>query len=206
MTLNKSADMPSKRDTENLHKEALVLQKDGNQEEAIKYFDKALEFEPNNSELLYDKAISFQMLLRFNEAVEYYNKSLKIDPNNFGAFINKGLCLSSPNMNRQEDAILCFDQALILVLNDPGALSLRGYSLDSIGRYREAIDCFDKVLETQPREVNILINKGLSLSHLGKYDEAIAYFDTVLDYEPDNFFAMQLKQEASNSMKRDFLR
>jgi tetratricopeptide (TPR) repeat protein len=109
-------------------------------------------------------------------------------------------------MNRHEDAISCFDQALILIPDDPGALSLRGYSLDSIGRYREAIDCFDKVLETQPREANILINKGLSLSHLGKYDEAIAYFDTVLDYEPDNFFAMQLKQEASNSMKRDFLR
>lgn len=206
MALNRSFDTDSKSDVENLHKKALVLQKDGNQEEAIKYFDKALEFEPNNSELLYDKAISFQMLLRFDDAIEYYNKSLKIDPNNFGAFINKGLCLSSPNMNRQEDAILCFDQALILIPDDPGVLSLRGYALDSIGRYREAIDCFDKVLETQPREVNILINKGLALSHLGRYDEAIAYFDTVLDYEPNNFFAMQLKQEASKSMKRDFLR
>ena len=206
MTLNKSFDATSKNDVKNLHKKALAIQKDGNQEEAIKYFDKALEFEPNNSELLYDKAISFQMLLRFDDAIEYYNKSLKIDPYNFGAFINKGLCFSSPNMNRQEDALLCFDQALILVPDDSGALSLRGYALDSLGRYREAIDCFDKVLETQPREVNILINKGLALSHLGKHDEAMAYFDTVLDYEPDNFFAMQLKQEASNSMKRDFLR
>jgi len=108
-------------------------------------------------------------------------------------------------MNRYEDALLCFEQALILVPNDPGALSLKGYSLDSVGRYREAIDCFDKILQTQPKETNIIINKGLALSHLGKYDEAIAYFDTVLDYEPDNFFAMQLKQEAVKSMKRDFL-
>lgn len=206
MTLNRSSDPIPKNDVKKLHKKALVLQKDGNQEEAIRYFDMALEFEPNNSELLYDKAISFQMLSRFDDAVEYYNKSLKIDRDNFGAFINKGLCLSSPNVNRQEDALLCFDQALVLAPNDPGALSLRGYALDSIGRYREAIDCFDKVLETQPKEINILINKGLALSHLGKYDEAIAYFDTVLDYEPDNFFAMQLKQEAYKSMKRDFLR
>jgi tetratricopeptide (TPR) repeat protein len=206
MALNRTSVPISKNDINNLHKKALRLQKDGNHGEAIKNFDKALEFEPNNSELLYDKAISFQMLLRFDDAVEYYNKSLRIDPSNFAAFINKGLCLSSPNMNRQEDALFCFDQALILVPNDLGALSLRGYALDSLGRYREAIDCFDKVLETQPKEINILINKGLALSHLGKYDEAIAYFDTVLDYEPNNFFAMQLKQEASKSMKRDFLR
>jgi tetratricopeptide (TPR) repeat protein len=89
--LNRSTGISSKSDLKNLHKKALSLQKDGNQEDAIKYFD----------------------------------KSLKIEPNNFGAFINKGLCLSSPNMNRQEDAILCFEQALILVPNDPGALSLR---------------------------------------------------------------------------------
>lgn len=108
--MNRSSGPIPKNDVKNLHKKALGLQKDGNQEEAIKYFDKALEFEPNNSELLYDKAISFQMLLRFDDAIEYYNKSLKIDPDNFGAFINKGLCLSSPNMNRQEDALLCFDQ------------------------------------------------------------------------------------------------
>ena len=76
--MNRSSDTSSKNDIKNLHRKALVLQKDGNQEESIKYFDKALEFEPNNSELLYDKAISFQMLLRFDDAVEYYNKSLKI--------------------------------------------------------------------------------------------------------------------------------
>lgn len=196
----------SKNDTiPSLHRKALKFQKDGDQEKAIVHLDRALELEPNNAELLYDKAISLQMLLRFDDAIEYYNKSLKRDPSNFGALVNKGLCLSNPNTNRHEEALLCFEQALRLAPDDPGALSLRGYSLDSIGRYREAIECFDKILETQPKEVNILINKGLALSHLGKYDEAVAYFDTVLDYEPDNFFAMQLKHESVKSMKRDWM-
>ena len=196
----------SKSDTiSSLHKKALKFQKDGDQEEAMIQLDKALEIEPDNAELLYDKAISLQMLLRFDDAIEYYNKSLGIDSGNFGALVNKGLCLSNPTTNKHEEALACFEQALMLSPDDPGALSLRGYSLDSIGRYREAIECFDKILETQPKEVNILINKGLALSHLGKYDEAIAYFDTVLDYEPDNFFAMQLKHESAKSMKRDFM-
>ncbi|HXU95001.1 MAG TPA: tetratricopeptide repeat protein, partial [Candidatus Nitrosotalea sp.] len=54
------------------HKKALEFQKVGKHDEAIEYFDKALEFEPNNAELLYDKAISFQMLLRFDNAIECY--------------------------------------------------------------------------------------------------------------------------------------
>lgn len=195
----------SKDNIASLHKRALALQKNGDQEEAITQLDKALEIEPDNPELLYDKAISLQMLLRFDDAIEYYNKSMMTDKDNFGAFINKGLCLSNPSTNKHEEALSCFEHALRLLPGDPGALSLKGYSLDSLGRYREAIECFDKILEVQPREVNILINKGLALSHLGKYDEAIAYFDSVLDIEPDNFFAMQLKQESVKSMKRDFL-
>lgn len=194
-----------KDDVVSLHKRALRLQKDGSQEEAIAHLDMALAIEPGNPELLYDKAISLQMLLRFDDAIKYYDKSLEADKNNFGAFINKGLCLSNPTTNRHEEALSCFDSALRLLPGDPGAMSLKGYSLDSLGRYREAIECFDQILETQPKEVNILINKGLALSHLGKYDEATAYFDSVLDLEPDNFFAMQLKQEAIKSMKRDFL-
>lgn len=194
-----------KDDVVSLHKRALKLQKDGSQEEAIGQLDRALAIEPGNPELLYDKAISLQMLLRFDEAIEYYDKSLKVDKDNFGAFINKGLCLSNPTTNRHAEALICFDNALRLLPGDPGALSLKGYALDSLGRYREAIECFDKILESQPKEVNILTNKGLALSHLGKYDEATAYFDLVLDLDPDNFFAMQLKQEAITSMKRGFL-
>ena len=189
-----------------LHKEALRIQKVGKHEEAIIYFDKALEIEPTSSELFYDKAISLQMLMRFDDAITNYDRSLMIESKNFGAFVNKGLCLSNPSMNKHEAALLCFEQALILVPDDLGVLSLKGYSFDSIGRYRDAIECFNKVLETRPKEPGILINKGLALSHLGRFDEAIAYFDTVLYYEPDNFFAMQLKQEAIKSIRRDFLR
>lgn len=195
----------SKDSVLSLHKKALKLQENGEQDKALVQFGKALEIDPNNPELLYDKAVSLQMMLRFDDAIEYYDKSLAVNKKNFGAFINKGLCLSNPDTNRHEEALQCFEHALEIMPDDLGALSLKGYSLDSLGRYREAIECFDKILHSQPNEVNILINKGLALSHLGKHDEATAYFDSVLEIEPDNFFAMQLKKEAHDTMKRNFL-
>lgn len=119
--------------------------------------------------------------------------------------LTKGLCLSNPTANRHSEALLCFEEALRLEPNDLGALSLKGYALDSLGQYREAIGCFDKILESEPTESNILINKGISLSHLGKYDEAIAYFDKVLDNEPSNLFVQELKKEAANRINRELL-
>ncbi|NHI03160.1 TPR domain protein, putative component of TonB system [Candidatus Nitrosotalea sp. TS] len=203
--LNQLLDKPIKvpDDAKSLHKDGLEFQQFGRHEEAISCFDKALEIEPHNAEFLYDKAISLQTMLRFEDAIKYYDAVLKIESDSFASLINKGLCLSTPSINRQEEALLCFEEALGIDPDDLGALSLKGYSLDSLGRYREAIGCFDKVLEQQPNELNISVNKGLALLHLGKYDEAIAYFDKVLEYEPDNLFASEWKKDAEKMREKD---
>jgi len=58
-----------------------------NYEEAITFFDKALELEPNNVEALYQKANAFSALEKYNEAIEYYEKVLNIEPQNENAII-----------------------------------------------------------------------------------------------------------------------
>jgi len=59
-----------------------------NYEEAITFFDKALELEPNNVEALYQKANAFSALEKYNEAIEYYEKVLNIEPDNQNAAIS----------------------------------------------------------------------------------------------------------------------
>ena len=182
-------------DIKSLHKKGLELQNIGKQEEAIGYFDRAIKLQPSNADLLYDKAISLQKLFRFEDAITFYDKSLEIEPS-FAALINKGLCLSNPSINRQHEAVICFEEAIRIEPNDLGAQTLKAYSLDNMGRYSEAIHCYDMVLENAPNDLNVLVNKGLSLLHLGRYDEAIAYFDKVLEDEPHNLFAQEWKRDA----------
>jgi len=59
-----------------------------NYEEAITFFDKALELEPNNVEALYQKANALSALEKYDEAIEYYEKVLNIEPDNQNAAIS----------------------------------------------------------------------------------------------------------------------
>ena len=51
-----------------------------------------------------------------------------------------------------EDALSCFEQALLLEPANPELWNLKGTALRSIGRYQEALECFNKSLEIDPRD------------------------------------------------------
>ena len=59
-----------------------------NYEEAMTFFDKALELEPNNVEALYQKANALSKLEKYDEGIEYYEKVLNIEPENQNAAIS----------------------------------------------------------------------------------------------------------------------
>ena len=50
------------------------------------------------------------------------------------------------------DALGCFEQALLLNQNDPELGNFKGVTLRSLGRYKEALECFNKSLELDPRD------------------------------------------------------
>ena len=53
-----------------------------------------------------------------------------------------------------QEALSCFEQAIILNQNDPELWNFKAVSLRSLGRYEEAIECFNKSLELDPRDKN----------------------------------------------------
>lgn len=66
--------------------------------------------------------------------------------------VKKGKTLLSNG--KFEQALACFDQALLLDEGDPDLWNHKGTALRSLGRYNEAIDCFNKSLEIEPRDKN----------------------------------------------------
>ena len=53
-----------------------------------------------------------------------------------------------------QDALGCFEQAIILDQNDPELWNFKAISLRSMGRYEEAIESFNRSLELDPRDKN----------------------------------------------------
>jgi tetratricopeptide (TPR) repeat protein len=64
--------------------------------------------------------------------------------------ISKGKALLEEQ--KFDDALACFDQALLMNQNDPELLNFKGVTLRSLGRYQEALECFNKSLEIDPRD------------------------------------------------------
>ncbi len=51
-----------------------------------------------------------------------------------------------------EDALACFEQALLLNQDDPDLWNFKAVTLRSLGRYEEASECFNKSLKLDPRD------------------------------------------------------
>ena len=52
---------------------------------------------------------------------------------------------------KYDDALGCFEQALLLNQNDPDLWNYKGVALRSLGRYEESLECFNRSLEIDPR-------------------------------------------------------
>ena len=50
-------------------------------EEAITYYDKSIEMNPNCSKYHYSKGFSLHSLNRYKNAIQSFDKSIKINPN-----------------------------------------------------------------------------------------------------------------------------
>ncbi|QLH03016.1 hypothetical protein C5F47_05370 [Nitrosopumilus cobalaminigenes] len=53
---------------------------------------------------------------------------------------------------KYDDALGCFEQALLLNQDDPDLWNNKGIALRSLGRYEESMYCFNKSLEIEPRD------------------------------------------------------
>ena len=69
----------------------LVLSGLGQYNEAIRYFDRALAIDGNNTDILFMKGAIFYILGQYNETIKYLDRALAIDGNNTDALAGKGL-------------------------------------------------------------------------------------------------------------------
>merc|ERR1712071_147726 len=84
--------------------------KDGNFEEAIKYYSAAIELDPYDAILPANRAISFLKLNRFSEAEDDCNKSLVLDPTFVKAYHRRGVARFS--LKKLDLAIKDFEKVL----------------------------------------------------------------------------------------------
>ena len=112
----------------------------------------------------------------------------------------KGATLSI--LGRHDEAIRCYDKALVIDPKAAYALTNKGVTLSKLGRHEEAIACYDKALEINPRHANAWNSKGLILSKLRQHEEAVDCYDKALAIVPRHTDAWNNKGRTLNDLGR----
>jgi tetratricopeptide (TPR) repeat protein len=95
---------------------------------------------------------------------------------------NEGVALYK--LGKLEEAISCYDKALMANPVLAQAWCNKGLALYEIGRIEESVICLDKALEIKPEYKEAWHYKGLALLKIGKQQEAISCFDEALHIDP----------------------
>ncbi len=170
-------------------------------EEAMKYFDKAIELQPENAEAWYYKGMTLLKSDKDEESIKYFDKAIELKPNYPDAWCHKALAYSS--VGTIEEAIKYADKAIELQPNYPYGWYYKGYVALSSGRYEESIKYFDKAIELQPNNAIAWLHKGSALHGLGRYEEVIKYADKAIELQPNFADAWNSKAIALATLDKD---
>jgi len=172
---------------------------------ALRFFDDALEQDPNHILATSNKAVALYELDRLDESLDWIEKTLDLDPNYPQALNNKGWFLIQND--KPEEALVFFDKALEKDPEYTHSLENKAVVLDSIARKlyesgnpEEALVWIEKALEDDPNATHALNNKvkilneiGRKLFESGKPEEALIWYDKALEVEPNSPFLLNSK-------------
>lgn len=166
-----------------------------NYREALSYYRKAVQLDPEMKEAYLNMAVCLDKLRRTAEAMEALKKAVEIDPRFFEARFNLGvLCLK---MGRLEEAVEHLRKAALLRPYYSEAKYNLGIALYKLGRYEEAVERFKEVVELAPWWDDAHYNLAMTLLKLGRREEAISELEATLKINPLHRDAA----EALNSLK-----
>ena len=169
-------------------------------EEALKWYDMALEIDPKCVYAMNGKGSALGGLKKYEEALKWYDMALEIDPKDVSAMNGKGSALG--DLKKYEEALKWYDMALEIDPKYVSAMYGKGSALGDLKKYEEALKWYDMALEIDPKYVYAMNGKGSALGGLKKYEEALKWYDMALEIDPKDVSAMNGKGNALGDLKK----
>ncbi len=162
----------------------VILTLKGQVDEAIKWYEKAIQFDSRNAEAYYNMANILLSQGKSDQAITGYEKALSINPRYIKAYINLAVVLTQAG--RTDEAISRLEEASKM---EPGNADVH-YNLAMVlrqqGRLDEAIEHLIEVVKIEPNNASVLYDTALLLGQRGRLDEAAEVLHQVLRLQPQN--------------------
>lgn len=160
-----------------------LLAEQGRYAEAIVYYDRALEIQPDYDEARANLGNALAAQGKTDEAIAQYREALRANPNSMVAHHNLGLALVK--QGKIDEALEHYRRAVEI---NPGFLEGQnnlGLLLALRGQYQEAMEHLRKAIEIRPAFPLAHVNLGDVLIALGRRSEAIEEFHKALELDPN---------------------
>jgi tetratricopeptide (TPR) repeat protein len=155
-----------------------ALQAQKKHTEALPFFQRATQLDPNSFSAWFNLGYTLYELERYAEALPAYEHASRLDPNNSDAWGNMSGVLN--HLTRYEEGLATSARATTLDPSNATAWTYQGDALNQLMRYEEALTAYDQALSLEPTLVGAWTNKGVALNKLQRYEEAIAAYDQAL--------------------------
>jgi len=160
---------------------------------AVRLYQRGLQIDPNNVELLNAMGFALFQQGKSQEAVAELEKAVAIDPKHVKARNN--LALAAIDAGELELAEAHYRESLA-IKPDAAIYNDLGFVLERMGMSEDAEAAYRKALALDPKSSAANYNLGAALARRGRTDEAIARFKAVLEADPKNTAAQQALAQA----------
>lgn len=171
--------------------------------EAIKYYDEALESNPNCAEAFQDRKLAYEGMSEEEISMLGEEEHTKLRKKVYSDPLNtRGLNLLRAQMNLSSalvdlgngnDAILGSYKKILKNSKQIKELFEKGQELVRNGEIEKAIHYFDEGLKLNPQDAVVWTGKGFTLSLIKKIDEALECFNEATKLDPNHELAWLYK-------------
>jgi len=164
--------------------EAALHAKDKDAAGEMDAFSRGLAAFPDESELLYSRALSWERRDDIPRAEADLRRVLVAEPENVATLNALGYTLAD-RTNRYQEALELIQRARVAEPGNAAIIDSYGWVLYRLGRLKDAAVERRRALPRQ-KEAGIAANRGEVVWKLGKREEARRYFDESRALDPDN--------------------
>ncbi|NIR31065.1 MAG: tetratricopeptide repeat protein [Gammaproteobacteria bacterium] len=164
--------------------EAEILSKHGDQESALTVYNEALTKYPDDTDLLYGRAMLAEKLDRLELLERDLRRILEIEPNNADALNALGYTLAD-RTDRYQEAMELIKRALEIKPDNHYILDSMGWVLYRMGRHEDALEYLRQAMSLN-YDPEIAAHLGEVLWVTGDKKGAREVWDTALETTPDD--------------------
>ena len=172
----------------------------GEFEQAIKYIDKAIELDPDETVHLSFRGLINRNLKRYEDALRDITRAIELEPDKAIHHYLRGQV--NRNLKRYEDALSDFTKAIELEPDKAFYYTSRGLVNRDLEKHEDALRDITRAIELEPDKAVSHYSRGQVNRDLKRYEDALRDINKAIELEPDKAVSHYSRGQVNHDLKR----